>query len=130
MIYLATSALGKLVLPEAESEALTSWLSNRLHLIRTSSEIVHVELLRAVLRTDPDGVAKARQLLRKLHKIPLTLALLEQAGTTQPPQLRSLDSIHLASALEVKPELTAFVAYDRRLTAAAETHGLPVVAPG
>jgi uncharacterized protein len=59
----------------------------------------------------------------------LTRDLLERAGELGPPPLRSLDAIHLASALSIGAELTAFVAYDRRLQAAAEAERLPVVAP-
>lgn len=46
-----------------------------------------------------------------------------------PPLLRTLDAIHLASALSVAAALSAFVAYDRRLLAAAEDERLPVFAP-
>ena len=129
MIYLDTSALTKLVLPETETVALTIWLTNRKQLARLSSEIVHVELVRAVLRTAPTAHAEVRQLLENLRTIPLTPALLAHAGTMPPPPLRSLDAIHLASALQLADHLTAFIAYDHRLADAAEAVGLPVVSP-
>lgn len=46
------------------------------------------------------------------------------------PMLRSLDAIHLASAMRLAPDLTAFVTYDKRLAAAAANFHLPVVIPG
>jgi predicted nucleic acid-binding protein len=46
------------------------------------------------------------------------------------PILRSLDALHLASALSIATDLTAFIAYDRRLAAAAAAAGLPTVQPG
>jgi len=44
--------------------------------------------------------------------------------------LRSLDALHLASALSIAADLTAFIAYDRLLATAAEAAGLPTVQPG
>jgi uncharacterized protein len=43
--------------------------------------------------------------------------------------LRSLDAIHLATAHELRAELTAFVCYDKRLRDSAHALGLPVEAP-
>jgi predicted nucleic acid-binding protein len=42
--------------------------------------------------------------------------------------VRSLDAIHLATALRVRP--ASFVAYDKRLADAARTAGLSVEMPG
>jgi predicted nucleic acid-binding protein len=53
----------------------------------------------------------------------------DQAAALTPASIRSLDAIHLASALELGPELAAFVTYDARLAEAAAAAGLPVVAP-
>jgi uncharacterized protein len=47
-----------------------------------------------------------------------------------PVTVRSLDAIHLATALHIQGQLIAFVAYDSRLCDAARTAGLPVQAPG
>jgi len=51
------------------------------------------------------------------------------AAGVRPPTLRVIDAIHLASALAIRQELTAFVAYDKRLLAAARTAGLPTASP-
>lgn len=44
--------------------------------------------------------------------------------------LRSLDAIHLASALSMGSELDALITYDVRLADAARAAGLTVVTPG
>lgn len=43
--------------------------------------------------------------------------------------LRTLDAIHLATALRLGSDLDAVVTYDNRLAEAARTLGLPVAAP-
>ncbi|MFI7401643.1 hypothetical protein ACIBW9_14410 [Streptomyces sp. NPDC049541] len=46
-----------------------------------------------------------------------------------PATVRSLDAIHLATALRVRSQLTSFVTYDRRLADAAQAAGLTVDMP-
>jgi hypothetical protein len=60
----------------------------------------------------------------------MTADIINRAAGIRPNTLRSLDAIHLASALAVKQDLTAFVAYDKRLLAAAREAGLPTASPG
>ena len=62
--------------------------------------------------------------------LPLDDVVLEEATALQPAGLRSLDAIHLATALSVRKEIGAFLAYDDRLAQAAKEQGLPVVQPG
>ena len=52
------------------------------------------------------------------------------AATVGSPSLRSLDAIHLATALSLGDDLGAFCCYDRRLASEAEAVGLAVLAPG
>jgi predicted nucleic acid-binding protein len=130
VIYLDSSALLKLLLQEQETDALRSWLSTRAHLTAVSSELASVEVVRAMRRTDAARVPTARALLSGLDLVPLTGSVIEQAAEVGEVTLRSLDAIHLASALSLHPDLTAFVAYDDRLTAAARAAGLDVSQPG
>lgn len=51
------------------------------------------------------------------------------AQTVAPVTVRSLDAIHLATALHARGRLTSFVTYDKRLADAARTAGLTVDAP-
>ncbi|WP_375425773.1 type II toxin-antitoxin system VapC family toxin [uncultured Friedmanniella sp.] len=130
MIYLDSSALLKLLVREQESVALRTWLSERSQVPSVSSELAKVEVVRAIRRVDPARVASARGLLAGLELVPLTGAVVEQAGEVGDDRLRSLDAVHLASALAVADGLSAFVAYDHRLSAAAQAAGLDVVTPG
>lgn len=129
MIYLDTSALLKLVIDEAESRDLEFWLRQQDERL-TSSEIARVELVRACRRVAPTSVTTARALLADLPLVPIGPAIIEIAETVDPPLLRSLDALHLAAAIELDLELTAFVAYDKRLRDAAVFAGLPAVSPG
>ena len=71
----------------------------------------------------------ARALISQLDLIPLSSALIEEAAYTGESLLRTLGGIHLASALSIRIELTAFVAYDNRLLAAAEAAGIEPIRP-
>jgi predicted nucleic acid-binding protein len=129
VIYLDSSALVKLVFEEAESDALAQWLADRQAVPKFSSELTSIELVRTCRRRDADAVVGARQVLAGLDLIPLTADLVESASSIGPPDLPSLDAIHLSSALLISEDVTAFVAYDVRLKTAALAAGLEVVAP-
>ncbi|SDX71998.1 PIN domain-containing protein [Modestobacter sp. DSM 44400] len=129
MIQLDSSALAKLVLAEPESDALEAWLSARTELTVVASDLVRVEVVRAVARLEPGAVPTARALLAGLYLVPVTTDLLELAAGAGPSSLRSLDAIHLATATILGPELEAFVVYDHRLAGAAVDAGLPVTRP-
>jgi hypothetical protein len=58
-------------------------------------------------------------MLEQLDYVELTHRVLDTAGDIERPQLRSLDAIHLASALALGNGLTGLVTYDRRLATAA-----------
>lgn len=129
MIYLDASALVKLVISEDETEALRAYLAERADLVRASSALVMVEVPRAVMRAQPTALLSAVQVASRVQKVVLTPQLLATAASLQPSTLRSLDAIHLASALCVRSELEAFVAYDSRLCQAATAAGLPIAHP-
>jgi uncharacterized protein len=130
VIYLDPSALLKLLFQEAESDALALWLTARSDLPKVSSELAKVEVLRASRRIDPDTVPAARLLLSQLDLIPLAGAVVEQASQLGGDTLRSLDALHLASALALGSDLSDFVVYDHRLASAASAAGLDPVQPG
>lgn len=130
MIYLDSSALLKLVFEERESEPLERWLRGHGGEPYLTSQLARVEVLRACRRTDLDSVPAARALLSELDLVPLDEGVLAAASEVADPLLRSLDALHLASAMALGPALEAFVAYDHRLSAAARTAGLDVVRPG
>lgn len=129
MIYLDTSAAAKLVQPEAESAALSVFLTQRIALPLVSSALVYPELLRAVSRHRPELAGRALALLTRMMTVRLTDAIVISAATIGSPQLRTLDALHLATAAAIEPELDSFITYDRRLADAATALGLPVDAP-
>ena len=129
MIYFDTSALVKLVFDEAESAALAEWLTLRADVPKVSSDLSTIELLRTCRRVDEGAVEGAVLLLGGIDLLPIDRAIVEKAATLIPTELRSLDAIHLASALSVKTNLTALVAYDVRLCSAAAEAGIEVVSP-
>ncbi len=126
-VYLDTSAFMKLITPEAESLALQLYLRSRV--LRVSSGLLRTEALRAAMRVSQEHVAKVRRQLRRVALIDVSRELMEQAGTLAPAILRSLDAIHVASALSLGDDLGELVAYDDRIVAAAKGQGLAVVSP-
>jgi predicted nucleic acid-binding protein len=129
VIYLDTSAAAKLIQYEAESTALTVFLAEDLSDALVSSTLLHPELVRAVGRRRPDLVPRAIALTKRVMTVPLSGQIVEQAATIGNPLLRTLDALHLATAVTVAEELTALVTYDKRLAAAATEIGLTVAAP-
>jgi predicted nucleic acid-binding protein len=124
----------KLVRPEAHSIDLSSWLRDRLDIGVLSSVLIEVELMRATRRSSPDRLGRALDVLLGIGVVTVSPAVIARAAAYADPELRSLDSIHLATAehlLTVTREpLQAFVAYDERLLGAARGRGLAVAAPG
>jgi predicted nucleic acid-binding protein len=129
MIYLDTSALVKLVFEEDESAALGEWLSSRVDVPKISSDLSIIELLRACRRADPRVAPVARRLLEGIDLLPIDRAIAERAADVSPTHLRSLDAIHLASALSLQSDLTVLVSYDDRLCTAATGAGIEVASP-
>jgi predicted nucleic acid-binding protein len=126
--YLDASALVKLIVAEPESGALRRYLGERPRII--SSRIAEVELRCAVARQDEiDAGDRVSSLIATVELLELDGEVARRAGELTPATLRSLDAIHLASALVIAPEVDAVVAYDTRLAAAARAAGLAVVAP-
>jgi uncharacterized protein len=130
VIYLDSSALLKLLHEEPESAALADWLEARAGIPVTSSELAKAEVTRACRRIDPAVLPEATALLAGLDLIPLSGAVIDHAADVGETTLRSLDAIHLSSALSIRSELSSFVAYDRRLAEAASAAGLELLAPG
>jgi len=127
MRFLDSSAIVKLVLDEFGSAGLKSYLENRQF---AASELARTEVIRAVARRAPSHLELAFDIVEQAKLIQPTRALLDTAARLSSPSLRSLDAIHLASALELRDELTVFVAYDDRLLDAASALGMSVASPG
>jgi uncharacterized protein len=118
----------KLVIEEPESASLEGHLGDTPML--ATSRIAIVEVLRAttVANPAPEARAEAGRLLSSCMLIDVSDELLRSAAGLASATGRTLDAIHLASALRI--EADELVAYDRRLTAAAAERGLAVSSPG
>jgi predicted nucleic acid-binding protein len=129
IVYLDASALIKLVVAEPETPALRSFLKD--HPDRLSSAISIVEIHRALRHAGarPADHRRANEVLERVALMRVDEATLRQAAALSPFDLRSLDAIHLATALSVRQDLARFICYDHRLRAAATEHKLPVAAP-
>lgn len=130
MIYFDSSALMKLIREEQETAALREWLDPRSEQPVVTSELGRVEVLRASRRAGSETLTEARAVVGDVDLVPLNRAVQDLACDIGDPLLRTLDALHLASAVLVRDDLTAFVAYDHRLLRAAEAAGLPTTAPG
>jgi uncharacterized protein len=128
VLYLDTSALLKLCHLEVESAALGAWLSANQGDWVTSA-LTEVELTRAVVRVDAPALAHVPGVLARCDRLEIDEQVRADAAVLNPTELRSLDAIHLAAALELTADLAAFVTYDLRLGKAAIGAGLRVQAP-
>jgi predicted nucleic acid-binding protein len=130
VIYLDSSALVKLALTSPESAHLAHWLAERADQPLVSSALHRAEVPRAVWRAEPGGLPRSYKVIKRIARVALSPDVLDDSATLPPQDLSPAQAIHLASALAVKRDLTAFVSYDEPLLAAARDAGLPVAAPG
>lgn len=129
LYYFDTSALAKLVIEEPETAALYRFIAEQDPQRLVTSALARAELLRAAGRHGRTTREKAREVLDAVAEVTITESLLDSAGSLDPPSLRTLDAIHLATALELGRDLIAIVAYDARLLAAARHAAMPTLTP-
>ena len=127
MFYADSSALTKLVVPESESDALRAY--NGDDHTGASSLLSITELLRAAYRTNTELDGQARRVLASLLLIDIDRAVLKSAATLASPALRTLDAIHVTTALTLGRDLDAVLTYDTRMSKAARSTGFRVKAP-
>jgi uncharacterized protein len=94
-----------------------------------ASAIVEVEVIRAVRRRVPQLILQAQAVVAQISVIELTETIRARAAELEPVTLRSLDALHLATALEIGADLGAVITYDALMAGAAESLGLAVLAP-
>ncbi|HET9895405.1 MAG TPA: type II toxin-antitoxin system VapC family toxin [Streptosporangiaceae bacterium] len=129
MIYLDSAAVVKLVHAEPESQALRTWLDEKSETGWASSVLLEIETFRALARYAPEAITRLHPVLDQIDLIDMSPRIRILAQTIRPVTVRSLDAIHLGTALSIRPSLTSFVTYDKRLLDAAITAGLPAEAP-
>jgi predicted nucleic acid-binding protein len=124
---LDSSAIVKLVVSESETKALGELLSSWPQ--RVSSVIARIEVERVARRIGGGTVRRARTVLSRIALVELDDEVVHAAAAIEPAELRTLDAIHLATALSLGEHLGAVSAYDARLADAAAATGTHVVAP-
>jgi predicted nucleic acid-binding protein len=129
LIYLDTSAFLKTVLSEPQSGALGEYLAAFGSARFVSSALLAVEARRSILRTVPADLPRLDLELLDVIQIDTTGVVLEAASRLPDPVLRTLDAIHLATALLIREDLEVLVSYDQRMLAASAAHGLPTASP-
>jgi len=129
LLYLDSSAIVKLVAPEPETDALIAFI--RTDPERVSSALASVEVCRAVRRAGGHEALfrRAREVLSRIALVRIDNTVLRSAADLDPPTLRSLDAIHLATALSLVEPVTALVTYDSRLRDASRLNGIVVESP-
>lgn len=128
LVYADSSALVKLVIEEPESEALERRLADGPVLATSRIALVEVSRATALANPAPQVRQDTALLLDSCLLVDLTDALLRDAAGLASASVRTLDALHLASALRIQAD--ELVAYDRRLVAAARESGLAVASPG
>ncbi len=128
--YVETSALLKLLLPEPESDALELELGRWPDWV--TSELTTVECRRALTRERANASVRARadHLLARCVLVRIDAPVLRLAEHIGPRDVRSLDALHLATAVSFGDHPEAFITYDDRLAAAARALKLNVLQPG
>jgi len=93
-----------------------------------SSALSKVEIFRSLQRQEKD-VSLVDEFLKSLSLLRLSDSVISLAQIVA-PGLRSLDAIHLATALQLKPLDLTFVTYDKPLAKEAKEAGLLCISPG
>ncbi|MFL5736866.1 MAG: type II toxin-antitoxin system VapC family toxin [Actinomycetota bacterium] len=126
MLYLHSSAIVKLVAREPESEALARVIANDPEVV--SSALAWTEVVRAARRWR-SNTSGAEQVVASIPMIPIDDGILRRAAELPPVTLRTLDAIHIATALSIREDLAALVTYDARMAEAATEQDLRTLSP-
>ena len=118
----------KLCRVETESAALRQWLTEH-PADWVTSVLAEIELVRAAARADPPTLIYVHRILAECDRLDIDPRVRTEAAALGPAELRGLDAIHLATALEFGDGLEAFLTYDKRLADAAASYGLSVCGP-
>lgn len=128
MIYIDTSALLRLVFPDDTTPAVGRLVDDP-DVDLVSSTLIRVEARRSTLRRAPRRMPRVDLVLDRVEVVGIDDAVIESAGRLPDTGLRSLDALHLATALLIREDVDALLTYDERLADAARAHGLAVAAP-
>jgi predicted nucleic acid-binding protein len=126
-LYLDSSAVLKFIFSEPESAIAKKEIRGVLY----SSELVRVEVVRTVLRNEPELLERALDVLSKIHIIKIKSGIMVQAERLPSHvKIRGMDAIHLASANILGRSGHTIVTYDRNMAKAAKALGFNIESPG
>lgn len=139
-LYIETSAILSWLMGEKEGRDVVALINNSEHVV--SSVLSHLETERALIRAENEKIIKSadRQKIRGMYKsvssswsyIEMTVEIIERASQSFPVEpVRSLDAIHLATALEslqLYPEIK-LLSFDKRIVANIVPLGLERAIP-
>ena len=126
-LYLDSSAVLKFIFHEPESAVARKEIRGVLF----SSELVRVEVVRAVLRIEPEVLERALEVLGKIRIIKIKPGIMVQAERLPSHvKIRGMDAIHLASANTLGSAGHTIVTYDKNMGRAAKALGFNVESPG
>jgi predicted nucleic acid-binding protein len=128
LIYLDSSALVKLITEEQESRALQQWLNENRSEQMVTNMVGIVETKRVAARIDSEALSAAVLVLARVDRLEVLGATYALAADLPPVSLRTLDALHVASAVQAR-DVTAFLTYDVRMAEAAALVDLPVFSP-
>jgi len=127
LLYLDSSVIVKLVVPEPETKALRELL--RSWPDRVSSVVARIEVERVARHIGAGAVRRARTVLSRIALVGLDEDVVRVAAALDPAELGTLDAIHLATAISLGRDLGALCAYDVRLGSAAVSKTIEVLTP-
>ncbi|MDQ0614422.1 putative nucleic acid-binding protein [Microbacterium sp. W4I4] len=125
MIYLDTSAAAKALIDEADSESVRRMFAEGTQFV--SSKLLAVEL-HAVADRQFIASDAVQELLDRVALVSLDDDLLDDAIALH-SRLRTLDALHLATAVRLKGTIFSILTFDNELAAAASRNGIPAAAP-
>ena len=122
------SAFVKFIVEEEESRALRVFLAGE-HGRYISSSLLRTEALRAAAKHGSEALTVAREALQRVDLVAIDHRILDNAGLLHPNVMRSLDAIHVATALAIGDDLDVVVTYDERMIKASSLLGIPTATP-
>jgi uncharacterized protein len=128
LLYVDSSALVKLVIEEAESHDLERHLTDDAVLATSRIALVEVPRATGIANPSEDVREETQRLLAACLLVDVSDRVLRDAAALASREVRTLDAIHLATALYI--DVDELVAYNRHLLEAAGTQALRVASPG
>lgn len=125
--YLDASAAAKLIRSEPESEALATFLDEQTESLDVVSALLLETELRRIAEREQVPQMNVTETLQRIGLIELERVYFHSAGILPEIGLRTLDALHLVTAM--RAQVDVMVAYDRRLLAAAAAVGIEPLSP-